>query len=223
MHQRPQEFWDFWNISKIPYPLATVESGDLQAALNAFAFREMLDYRTDGRAHSDVWICGFGVVLWLMGDRFGAANVWSQACDEALRGKFKYSSTGTFQSGLLLWFASVWLKDEEWQEEAASLFNKLLNKRRPVMGAGFSSLLAKLLRREIDLSQVRASYANTQPQTRDSYDSSALFYAGVQAYQDGDIEQTRQLWDQVKDQTNTPSDLEYYLLKHEKKNLCGNG
>src|ERR1041385_4360652 len=102
MRQHPQEFWDFWNIAKVPYPFSFLKDKNLEAALNTFALREMLDYRTDGHAHSDAWICGFGVTLWMMGDRFGAANVWSHACDEALRGKFKYSSTVTYQAGLLL-------------------------------------------------------------------------------------------------------------------------
>jgi len=77
---------DWWDIAKLPYPPAAIEAGDLQVALNGFATREMLDYRLHGRCHSDVWVCGFGVVLWLMGDTDGAARVWSRACDEALRG-----------------------------------------------------------------------------------------------------------------------------------------
>src|SRR6478672_7326540 len=128
---------DWWDISKLPEPKAAIEAGDLQKALQGFATREMLDYRLHGRCHSDVWVCGFGVALWLMGDTDGAARVWTRACDEALRGKFGYSSTGTFQSGLLLWFASVWLKDQDWHEQATTLFDNLLHKKRPVMGADF--------------------------------------------------------------------------------------
>src|SRR5690348_12058349 len=118
MPQLPQDWWD---ISKLPEPKAAIEAGDLQKALDGFATREMLDYRLHGRPHSDVWVCGFGVALWLMGDADGAGRVWSRAGDEALRGKFKYSSTGTFQSGLLLWFAAVRLKHEAWHEQAAAL------------------------------------------------------------------------------------------------------
>src|SRR5262249_18727946 len=110
-----------WDISKLPQPKAAIEAGDLQAALSGFATRELLDYRLHGPSHSDVWVCGFGVALWLMGDTDGAGRIWSRATGEALKGKFKYSSTGTFESGLLLWFASVWLKDEDWHEQAAAL------------------------------------------------------------------------------------------------------
>jgi hypothetical protein len=210
---------DWWDISKLPQPKQAIEAGDLQAALHGFATREMLDYRLHGRYHSDGWICGFGVALWLMGDRDGAGRVWSRPCDEALKGKFGYSSTGTFQSGLLLWFASVWLKDEDWHEEAAALFDKLLNKKRPVMGASFSILLARLLRREIDLPEVRASYQDQPPQVQEDYEWDVLFYAGVRAYEDGDVEGTRRLWRQAKERTVTSVTLEYYLLEHEKKKL----
>jgi hypothetical protein len=210
---------DFWPHERLPEPHLAIERGDLQAALGAFATREMLDYRLHGPSHSDVWVCGFGVTLWLMGDTDGAGRVWSRACDEALSGKFKYSSTGTFQSGLLLWFASVWLKDEDWHEEAATLFDKLLRKKRPVMGADYSILLARLLRREIGLDQVRAGYRDKPPHTQDSYEWRALFYAGVRAYEGEDVKETRRLWSQVKERTESWVVLEYYLLEHEKNKL----
>lgn len=210
---------DFWPYEKLPEPHPAIERGDLQAALSAFATREMLDYRQHGPSHSDVWICGFGVTLWLMGDTDGAGQVWSWACDEARKGKFQYSSSGTFESGLLLWFASVWLKREDWHAEAEALFDKLLRKKRPVMGADFSILLARLLRGEIDLSQVRAGYAHWAPHTHDSFEWEALFYAGVRAYENGDAEETRRLWSQAKERTRSWVVLEYYLLEHEYRKL----
>lgn len=213
----PEPQADFWSFEKLPEPHPAIERGDLQAALSAFATREMLDYRLHGPSHSDVWICGFGVTLWLMGDTDGAGRVWSRACDQALRGQFKYSSTGTFQAGLLLWFASVWLKDQDWHDEAEALFDKLLRKKRPVMGADFSIQLARLLRREIELPQVRAAYSDKPPHTHDSYEWAALFYAGVRAYEDGDIDETRRLWSQAKERTESWVVLEYYLLEHERK------
>lgn len=217
MREHPQE--DFWPYEKLPEPHPAIERGDLQGALGAFATREMLDYRLHGPSHSDVWICGFGVTLWLMGDTDGAGRVWSRASDEALRGKFKYSSTGTFQSGLLLWFASVWLKDEDWHDEAEALFDKLLRKKRPVMGADFSILLARMLRREIDLPEVQASYRDEQPEHREDCEWEALFYAGVRAYEEGDISGTRRLWGQARERKRSWVTLEYYLLEHEKKKL----
>jgi hypothetical protein len=210
---------DFWPYEKLPEPHPAIERGDLDAALAAFATREMLDYRGFGRSHSDVWICGFGVTLWLMGDTDGAGKVWSQACGEAFGGKFKYSSTGTFQSGLLLWFASVWLKNDDWHVEAEALFGKLLRKRRPLIGGDFATLLARMLRREIDLAEVQASYRDRPPQVRDSCEWQALFYAGVRAYEDGEIDETCRLWSQAKERTESWVTLEYYLLEHERKKL----
>lgn len=220
MRMFPQEFWDFKDSLQNPHPAVALDTGDLQTALNSFALYEMLDYREHGQFHSDVWVCGFGVVLWRMGDRFGAANVWSKACDEALRGKFKYSSTGIFQSGLLLWFASVWLKDEEWHDEAVALLDKLLKRRRLVMGANFSGLLAKLLRREIDLPEIRATYDNEPAHIRVGHDWKALFYAGVRAYEDGNVEQTRQLWNQAKDPLDASLLPEYHLLRYDRNKLA---
>jgi hypothetical protein len=178
----------------------------------------MLDYRVDGRCHSDGWVCGFGVVQWLMGDKFGAAAVWARACDEASRGKFRYSGMGTFQSGLLLWFASVWLKDDEWHSEAEALFEKLLRKKRSVMGASYPSLLARLLRREVDLSDVEAQQSDVVL-LRERQHTQALFYAGVRAFEDGRIDETTQLWQRMGAPENSLVELEYYLLTHERARL----
>lgn len=210
---------DFWPYKKLPEPYPAIERGDLQSALGAFAMREMLDYRLHGPSYSDVWVCGFGVTLWLMGDRDGAGRVWSRACQEALQGKFRYSSTGTFQPGLLLWFASVWLKHGQWHAEAEALLDKLLRKKRPVMGADFSVLLAKLLRREIDLPEVCASYRERPPHTQADYEWKALFYGGVRAFEDGHLMDTHQLWAQAQERTESWVAMEYYLLAHEKKKL----
>jgi len=206
-----------WDTSQRPYPPDAIDAGDLRTALGAFATRELLDYGAHGRCHSDVWVCGFGVTLWLMGDTDGAAKIWSKACAEALRGKFKYSSTGTFQPGLLLWFASVWLKKKAWREEANALFEKLLKKRQPVMGADFSILLAKFLRREIDLSLVQASYSDESPQIAAHGEAKSWFYAGVQTFEDGKLDETRQLWANVKDRPKQTLFYEHYLIEHEKK------
>lgn len=219
--REPQK--DFWPYEKLPEPHPAIERGDFQAALGAFATREMLDYRLHGPSHSDVWICGFGVTLWLMGDTDGAGKIWSRACNEPLRGKFKCSSTGTFQSGLLLWFASVWLKDGDWRGEAEALFDKLLRKKQPVMGADFAILLARLLRREIGLVEVRAGYRDKPPHTHDSYEWEALFYAGVRAYENGDLAETRRLWSQAKERARSWVVFEYYLLEHERKRLDKRG
>jgi hypothetical protein len=213
---------NMWDISRRLYPPDLIDAGDLHGALGAFSAREMLDYALYGHhSHSDVWVCGFGVTLWLMGDTEGASKVWSRACDEAIRGKFKYSSTGTFQSGFLLWFASVWLKNEDWREEANALFDKLLKGRQPVMGASFSILIAKYLRREIDLPQVQASYSDKPFQSQRHGEMESAFYAGVRAYNDGKVDETRRLWAQVKDGPKQTLAFEHYLLEHEKKKLGG--
>lgn len=203
----------------LPQPKVAMDTGDLPGALGAFATREMLDYRLHGRCHSDGWVCGFGAVLWLMGDTEGAGRVWSRACDEAFRGKFHYSSTGTFQPGLLLWFASVWLKNDDWQEEALASIDKLLRKRQPVMGAGFPSLIAKFLRRELELSEVQTSYRDKPPPVQRACEWQTLFYAGVLAFKDGKVEETRRLWKQAKKRTDASVVLEYYLLEHARKKL----
>jgi hypothetical protein len=219
MRQRPPDWSEFGDE---PDPTAALHAGDLPAALSGFATREMLDYRVDGRCHSDGWICGFGVVQWLMGDKYGAAAVWARACDEAFRGKFRYSGMGTFQSGLLLWFASVWLKDDDWHSEAEALLEKLLHKRRPVMGATYPALLARLLRREADLSDVEARQSDVAL-LREREHTQALFYAGVRAFEDGDVAATAKLWERMGTPKNSLVELEYYLLTHERGRLSERG
>lgn len=209
---------EFKEFGKTPWPLAALKAGDLHLALAGYATRHMLDYRRRTQFYADADLCGFGAVLWLMGDRLGAANVWSFATDEAIRGRFKYSDSGTFRSGLLLWFASVWLKDEDWRDEAAALFEKLFRRKTPLMSGHFESVLAKLLRREITLEDVRAEIADMRAQDRGGAERKALFYAGVRAYGEGNVEEARRLWQQAP----TPADegeLEYYLLVHEREKL----
>lgn len=209
-----------WDISRRLYPPDLIDVGDLQGALGAFAAREMLEFALYGHhSRTDIWICGFGVTLWLMGDTDGAGKVWSRACDEGLSGKFKYSSTGNFQAGLLLWFASVWSKNEDWREEANALFDKLLRRRQPVMGASF----AKFLRREIDLSQVQASYSDEPPKSQKHSEITSLFYAGVQAYDDGKVDEVRRLWAQIEDKPKQTLAFERYLLEHERKKFDKRG
>jgi len=223
--KQPEE--DFWPYEKLPEPHPEIERGDYDAALKAFAMRELLDCRESGPSHSDVWVCGFGVTLWLMGDRYGAARLWSHVCDEVLRGRIKSSSTGNFQAGLLLWFAAVWLKHdgyeaaaEEWKDKAAALLDKLLCRRRLVMGADYSILLAKLLQGDIELSTVQASYADKPTDQRDHDDWQALFYARVRAREEGNIGETRRLWAQAKERTESWVVYEYYLLEHERNLLA---
>ena len=197
----------------MPEPQAAIESGDFHAALCGFATSHLLNYRQRSQFYSDVHICGFGVVLWLMEDRSGAANVWAAACDEAFKGKFKYSSTGVYQAGLLLWFASVWLKDGDWHDDAAALLDKLLRRRKPVMGADFPSLLARLLRGDVDLPAVQAACKSEDDQRM------ALFYGGVRAFETGNRDTTRRLWREARAPTYSECELEYYLLAHERKKL----
>jgi hypothetical protein len=216
MREPVPEWRDF---AETPWPLASMHAGDLNSALAGFATRHLLNYRRRRQFCADGDLNGFGTVLWLMGDHLGAANVWSFATEEAVKGRFRYSSTGTFQPGLLLWFASVWLKDEDWHDEAAALFDKLLRRKVPLMSGHFQLLLAKLLRGEIALEQVRAAYIDMRPQDRDGSERAALFYAGVRAYEGGRIEETRQLWAQARGPSDGEGELEYYLLEHERKKL----
>jgi hypothetical protein len=93
------------------------------------------------------------------------------------------------------------------------------------MGARSSILLAKFIRREIELSEIPSSYQKESPQNQEIHAGKSLFYAGVRAYQDGDIGETRRLWSQVNERTESELslDFEYFLLHHEKKKLAEHG
>lgn len=205
----PAPRWD--DIAETPWAFGELHKGNLQAALNGFALRFVLDYRRQLRSYADADICGFGVTLWLMGDRLGAANVWAKMSDEAYRGRIKYSSFGCYTAPLLLWFASVWLKDEDWHTEAEQTVEKLLKRRHLVMGDEFTSQLARLLRKEIDLPQIEVD--------DDQEDAiMATFYAGVRAYEEGNKAKTIRLWRKIP-KLKEDGPLEYYLLLHERRKL----
>jgi hypothetical protein len=217
----PRDLREWGDYGRFPNPREALKAGDLRAALEGFATEHLLAFRFNHRS-SDGPAIGFGVVLWLLGDVYGAAMVWSQVCDQAFRGRYDYSSQATYQGGLLLWFASVWLKDEDWHCEAEQLVDKLLRKKRPVMGAGFPSRLARLLRKEIDLPQIEAEYSDV-PLLREREQTQALFYAGVRAFEEGNLSETERLWRQVKTPENSFVELENYLLLHERGRLGDQG
>lgn len=170
----PRELREWTEFGQEPNPDDALKAGDFRSALGGFATEHLLEFRWNHR-NSDGPAIGFGVALWLLGDIYGAAMVWSKVCDEATRGRYSYSSMATFQGGLLLWFASVWLKDDEWHGEAEVLLDKLLRKKRPAMGSAFPSVLAKLLRGDVDLRKVDFS---TVSLLREREETQAFFYAG---------------------------------------------
>jgi hypothetical protein len=213
----PRNIREWKSFGENPRPDEALKSGDLRAALGGFAMEHLLQSRFRDR-DSDGPAIGFGGALWLLGDYYGAAMLWAKVCDEAYKGRYHYSSQGTFQSGLLLWFASLWLKDNDWHDDADQLLDKLLKKKQLVMGAIFPSLLAKLLRGEINLLQVEKGYSDT-PLLRERQQTQALFYAGVRAMQDGKPLETERHWQQIKPPQNKAVDLEYYLLVHEREKL----
>jgi hypothetical protein len=206
-----------WNkFGQEPTPLEALKSHDLRAALGGFATQHLLQFRR--RMVSDGPAIGFGVTLWLLGDTHGAAMVWSKVADEAYKGKYTHSAMGAFQGGLLLWFASVWLKNQDWHDEADQLLEKQLRRKRPVMGATFPSLLAKLLRQEANLQQVESEFSDV-PLLREREQSQAYFYAGVRAAEHGDTTEARRLWNEITEPTNRLVELEYFLLVYERERL----
>jgi hypothetical protein len=217
----PRNIREWTEFGQTPRPDEALKSGDLPAALAGFATQHFLDSRFRDRT-SDGPAIGFGVSQWLLGDDFGAAMVWASVCETAYKGRYHYSSQGTFQGGLLLWFASVWLKDEDWHDQAEQLFDKLLRKKHWGIAGSFSGRLARFVRREIDLSEVEAGYSD-EPLLRERRQTQALFYAGVRAFEAGDIQETERLWRQVGAPKNSLVELEYYLLVYERERLNKRG
>lgn len=217
----PSNLQEWTEFGEDPRPGEALKSGDLRAALAGFATEHLLEFRFRHRESDDPAI-GFGATLWLHGDRDGAAMVWSKVCDTAYKGRYQYSSQGTFQGGLLLWFASVWLKDEDLHDEAEQLFDKLLRKKHWAITGSFSRRLARLVRREIDLPEVEADYSD-EPLLRERRQTQALFYAGVRALEDGNVRETERIWRQVGVPKNSLVELEYYLLTYERKRLHKRG
>ncbi len=165
MTKRFCDYKTWKEIGEVPRPGEALKSGDYQAALNGFAMEHFIAFRESRTMASDSSLINFGATLWLLGDFYGAAIIWARVCDEAIKGRFTHSSDGTFKGGLLLWFASVWLEKGDWQKKpvvlldnlhdlADALLEKLLNKKRPRMGAGIYTSIAKHLRGELELEKV---------------------------------------------------------------------
>ena len=216
----------FEDFAAMPWPLGELHKGDLPAALNGFAVRFTLNYRRRRRIYADNDICGFGVALWLLGDRVGAAHIWANVCEDAYRRRITHSSYGCFQSPLLLWFASVWLNSDDWHAQADQTLVKLLARRRPVMGAAFSEGLARLLRKEITFDEMKAAASSLPAEVikgikagwESGEEIQATFYAGVREREEGNVKKLRQLWRNVPS-LKDDGPLEYYLLLHERTKL----
>jgi len=222
---------DWKEIGKVPKPDEALKSGDYQAALNGFAMEHLLAFRESRTMTSDDSMIGFGATLWLLGDLYGAALIWARVCDETIKGRYTHSSNGTFKGGLLLWFASVWLKKGDWQKKpdflvdnlhdlADTHLEKLLSKKRSVMGVGIAASIARHLRGEMDFGKVEAEYSDVSL-FRERQQTMALFYAGVRAYEQGNRKETLRFWSQVSEPKNSLVEIEYYLLIAERNRLSG--
>jgi len=217
---RPNEY----DVATLPHPVEALHEGDPQTALHAYAAREMFDYQRYGRAHSDVWICGFGTCLWLLGHSEGAARIWKQATTDALKGRFGYSSSGSYSPGLLLWFAGAILADECLREHAEALFYKLRSKKQRPIGGDEASLYAKLLRGEEDFYGIMRIYKENHPYAGNSLPSAHIafqrqlsFYAGVKAVTLEQPQEAERFWASAPEDETYSSAMETYLMKFEQQ------
>ena len=103
---------------------------------------------------------------------------------------------------------------------ADGLLDKLLSKKRPVIGAGIAASIAKHLHGELDLAKVEAEYSDA-PHLRERQKMMVLFYAGVRAFEEGNTQEAHRLWSQVGEPANTLVEIEYYLLVAERNRLAG--
>ena len=216
-----------------PRPDEALKSRDYGTAANAFAMEHFLQCRDSRAWISDGSMIGFGAALWLAEDPHGAIRIWARVCDEAIKGRFTHSSDGTFKGGLLLWFASVWMEKLEWKTDppelrdnltddmhdlADTLLEKLLRKKRPIMGAGIAASIAKHLRGEIDLATVETEYSDVAL-FRERQQTMVMFYAGVRAFEHGNQQEALRLWSQVGTPKNSLIEIEYHLLVAERNRL----
>jgi hypothetical protein len=101
---------------------------------------------------------------------------------------------------------------------ANDLLDRLLKKKRPVMGAGIAMSIAKYLRGEIDLAKVEAEYSDVEL-FAERQRSMVKFYAGVKAIEGDNRQEALRLWSQISKPKNSLVEIEYYLLVAERNRL----
>jgi hypothetical protein len=204
-----------WKVfSEPPRPDEAMKSGDLHPALREFGFEQLMELRQPVAMRSDGPGIGFGTVLWLLGDYEGAGHAWAQITDAASQGRYSHSSAGTFQCGLLLWFAAVRLDCQDWHDLADRTFDKLLRKK---LGKdSWHGGLAQFLQGEIAFDDLHSSI--DEP-LRERQFPQAVFYAGLRALEEGNSEVALRHWDRLEQPQLSLWEHEYFLALHERDRL----
>lgn len=198
--------------------LSALNMGDLDQALADFGRADELDRSGEagrGSSHSS----SLAMVMWLRGSRDDAASLWRKTLGAIEEGVITHSDlAGGVGVAALLWFSSIHLKRAEDRRLAESFMRKkwatARGKEWPGPIGGF--LLGQLSRQE--LSQA----AKSQPEKLEARrQCQATFYAGTKSREAGDLRgEKSELEDSVKFGSVSLIEREYYLAKHELKDLA---
>jgi tetratricopeptide (TPR) repeat protein len=201
--------------------LSALNLGDLDQALADFARADELD-RSSNAGRGSSYASSLAMVMWLRGSREGAATLWRKILVSIEEGEITHSDlSGGVGVAALLWFSAIGLRRTEDRKLAESFMWKkwatARGKQWPGPIGGF--LLGQLSRQEL------GHAAKTQPEKLEARrQCQATFYAGAKAGEAGDLRcEKSELEDSVKSGGVSLIEREYYLAKHELKDLLAKG
>ena len=105
--------------------------GRLSEALEGFATANDIARQDRGAPKSAPYLSAMGTVLWLMGHRSVAKELYRSAADGIRYGTIGYAdASGGVGEGLLLWYAGITTKDRNTTEHALDYLTRLAKKSR---------------------------------------------------------------------------------------------
>jgi tetratricopeptide (TPR) repeat protein len=198
--------------------------GRLPEALEGFATANDIARQDRGAPKSAPYLSDMGTVLWLMGHRSVAKELYRSAADGIRYGTIGYAdASGGVGQGLLLWYAGITTKDRNATEHALDYLTRLAKKSRikfwPGPLAQFvlgRQSIKELLRETFETDNLReiTERAKSDIFTR-RHLIQALFVLGTQRRKRGDRDGCRRAFQQCAELENPHVDEEWYLAAAE--------
>jgi len=204
--------------------IALLCCGRLFGALEGFATANDIARQSRATPKSAPYLKHMGTVLWLMGHRSVAKELYRSAADGIRFGTIAYTdAAGGVGQGLLLWYAGVTTKDQNATEHALDYLTRLAKKSRIKLWPG---PLAQFVLGRQSLKELLRESFNTDglPQITERAKSDilvrreliqALFLLGTQRRKRGDKDGCRRAFQQCAQLANPHVDQEWYLAAAE--------
>jgi tetratricopeptide (TPR) repeat protein len=198
--------------------------GRLSEALEGFVTANDIARQDRGAPKSAPYLSNMGTVLWLMGHRSVAKELYRSAADGIRYGTIAYTdASGGAGEGLLLWYAGLTTKDRNATEYALDYLTRLAKKSRIKNWPG--PLAQFVLERQSFNGVLRDSFkTDNLLETAEQAKSDilkrrelvqALFVFGTKCRQRGDKDGCRRAFQQCAQLENPHVEQEWYLAAAE--------